>query len=334
MIEATAQNALSSWGLDGAHLSLVAQRENIVFRVKHAAAQYALRLHRPGYQSVQMMKSELAWMQHLGAEGLNVPAPLPSDDGALLRAVGGYQADLLTWLSGTPMGETGKPLDLPDRIGTFRRVGRLMARVHQVSDDWDLPEGFERKSWDIGGLLGDAPLWDRFWDNPGLSDTERARVMAARDGLRAELSDDGLDLGLIHADMLRENIMIDGDNLGLIDFDDSGFGFRLFDVATALFKNRAEPDFDGLQTAFLNGYREVRPLDTTLLPQFMLVRALSYLGWIITRMDEPGAKTRQKRFLSSSLPMVDAYLEGIGPVARVKTDHRNDGSSSIPPLDH
>lgn len=309
MIDATARNALSAWGLGGAQISLVAQRENIVFRVTDkAGSRYALRLHRPGYQSVQMMKSELAWMQHLGAEGLNVPAPLASETGAFLLDVDGYHADLLTWLRGTPMGATGTPLDLADRRGTFRKVGRLMAQVHQISDDWTKPDGFERKHWDIDGLLGESPLWDRFWDNPGLSDAERTRVLDARRFLRADLADDGLDFGLIHADMLRENVMIDGDGLGLIDFDDSGFGFRLFDVATALFKNRAEPDFDDLQTAFLEGYREVRLLDTTLLPQFMLVRALSYLGWIVTRMDEPGADIRQERFLSSAVPMVDDYL--------------------------
>ena len=309
MIEKAAQKALASWGLDGARLSLVARRENIVFRAEDTAgARYALRLHRPGYQSEQMMLSELEWMRHLGAEGLTVPSPVPARSGALLVDVDGYHADLLTWLGGTPMGATGTPLDLADRLGTFHRIGQMMARVHRISDEWVLPDGFERKSWDVDGLLGKAPLWDRFWDNPGLSAAERAHLLAARDGLRADLEGQDLDYGLIHADMLRENVLIDGDALGLIDFDDSGFGFRLFDVATALFKNRPEPDFDDLQNALLEGYRQVRPLDTTLLPQFMLIRALSYLGWIIARMDEPGAQTRQQRFLSGALPLVDAYL--------------------------
>lgn len=316
MTEAAARKALTAWGLEHAPVSLVAQRENLVFRVKtDAGSHFALRLHRPGYQSEPMMQSELAWMRHLGAEGLNVPSPVPARSGALLMEVDGYHADLLTWLGGTPMGATGTPLDLADRTGTFRRVGHLMARVHQISDNWHLPEGFQRKSWDLDGLLGEAPLWDRFWDNPGLSAKQRDRVIAARDGLRADLAASVQDFGLIHADMLRENIMIDGSSLGLIDFDDSGFGFRLFDVATALLKNRDEPDFEDLQAAFLEGYRGRRPLDTTLLPHFMLIRALTYLGWIISRMDEPGAGMRQQRFLASALPMVDAYLD-----ARPKSD--------------
>jgi len=304
-----AQKTLDHWGMAGAEVSLVAQRENVVFRVAQDGRTYALRLHRPGYQTAAMMASELDWMQHLGTQGVVVPTPLPTQTGALLIEVEGHHADLLTWLPGQPLGSTGKPLVLKDREGTFAKIGDLMAHVHQISDAWDLPRGFERRAWDIEGLLGEAPLWDRFWDNPGLSSDAKSRVIAARDALRVDLTEKATDFGLIHADMLRENVMIDGDALGLIDFDDSGFGFRLFDVATTLLKNRTEPDYDALQAAFLSGYRTVRPLNTDLLDSFMLIRALSYMGWIISRMAEPGAADRQKRFIKTALPMVDAYLQ-------------------------
>ena len=309
MTDAVARRALALWGLQNADLALVAQRENVVFRVDGAGDRFALRLHRPGYQTPDMMRSELSWMQQLRANGLNVPAPLPSEDGTDLRAVEGYYADLLTWLPGRPIGATGKPLDLTDRTGTFHALGTLMSRVHRISDDWTPPTTFCRKHWDIDGLLGPEPLWGPFWDNPGLVQQDRARVVEARDRLRATLAGATLDFGLIHADMVRENVLIDGTTPGLIDFDDSGFGFRLFDVATTLFKNRGEADYPDLEAAFLRGYRTVRPLDTALLPQFMVIRALSYLGWIIPRMDEPGAKARQQRFLAAALPLVDAFLD-------------------------
>lgn len=309
MSDATVAKALAAWGLEQADCRLVAQRENTVFRIRDASGtQRALRLHRRDYQTKDMIESELRWMRHLGSEGLNVPIPQCAASGVWVIEVDGHHADVLSWLDGTPMGATGQSLDLADRTGTFCRIGRLMARLHKMSDDWKRPKGFVRQSWDIDGLLGDAPLWNRFWDNPGLSRSERDLLLAARDRLRSDLSKQALDFGLIHADVVRENILIDGTSLGLIDFDDSGFGFRLFDVATALFKNRAEPDFDDLQAAFLDGYRGIRPLETQVLPQFMLVRALSYLGWIMPRMNEPGAQLRQERFRTSSLQLVNAYL--------------------------
>ncbi|MEM6371534.1 MAG: phosphotransferase [Pseudomonadota bacterium] len=314
MINATATRALGFWGLAGADCELIAQRENIVFRVTDSEGwRFALRLHRPGYQSVSMLRSELAWIGHLRANGLNVPAAVPTQTGADMVEVDGYQTDLLTWLDGAPLGATGTPLAVADREGTFRGVGALLAKVHAISDAWKVPADFERQRWDIDGLLGDEPLWGKFWENPGLSPYQRDQLLAARDRLRSDLEDKATDIGLIHADMLGENVIIDGDALGLIDFDDSGFGYRLFDVATALFKNRSEPDYTALQSAFLQGYRQVCPLDTEFLEHFMLVRSLSYVGWIIPRMEEPGAYARQKRFLSSSLPMVEAYLAQTEP---------------------
>jgi hypothetical protein len=64
---------------------------------------------------------------------------------------------------------------------------------------------------------------------------------------------EGLDYGLIHADLVRENVLVDGQELRMIDFDDGGWGFRMFDVATALFKNRHESGYDTLKTALLCG---------------------------------------------------------------------------------
>ena len=52
------------------------------------------------------------------------------------------------------------------------------------------------------------------------------------------LSSKDFDLGLIHADMVHENILIDGSSLVIIDFDYCGFGYRLFDLATALTKKK------------------------------------------------------------------------------------------------
>ena len=40
--------------------------------------------------------------------------------------------------------------------------------------------------------------------------------------------------GLVHGDMLPENLFYDGSELRLIDWDDTGFGWHLYDFATAL----------------------------------------------------------------------------------------------------
>ena len=288
---------------------LIAARENQVFRAEHEGVSYAVRLHRRGYRTDAELRSELQWMDAATKGGLHVPAPIISASNAFLHVVDGTQIDVLTWLGGEPVGATGVDLSATNRVGLFAGIGREMARLHMVSDEWAYPEGFTRCRWDRTGLLGDDPIWGPFWNNPTLTSSDKdlfvtVRAQADEDLRAIEVA---LDYGLIHADLVRENVMIDGDKLQLIDFDDGGFGFRLFDLATTLAKNLSEPDYAALRDALIEGYRSVRPIDTQALDLFILLRAMTYVGWIISRMDEDGAKMRNARFISSARHLAQEY---------------------------
>ncbi|MBL9073752.1 phosphotransferase [Tabrizicola sp.] len=304
------ETALALWGKAGASVELVATRENHVYRLDHEGAAFALRLHRSGYRSDGELQSELAWMAAVARGGLRVPAPVPALSGDLLLVIGGAQVDLLTWLDGSPVGKTGEPLQATDRSGLFRAIGREMARLHLVSDGWNPAAGFARTAWDRPGLLGEAPVWGRFWENPSLSAPDRQLFVAFRDLANARLRqlEGQLDYGLIHADLVRENIILDDKGPQFIDFDDGGFGFRLFDLATALIKNLSEPDFPMLRQALLEGYLALRPIDLDHLDLFLTLRAATYLGWIIPRMDEPGAVERNRRLISVARHLAEACL--------------------------
>lgn len=302
--------ALSLWGMQDAACDFVAGRENRVYRVRAEAGDFALRMRRPGLRSDAELRSELQWLDAMDRAGLSVPRPRPSLSGALLETVAGQAVDMVGWLDGRPMGQSRGALDLDDREGTFFRLGRDMARLHDASDAFAPPPEFHRHRWDIDGLLGEAPLWHRFWENPTLDAPTRDMLTAFRRHARAKLEAAGpdLDAGLIHADLVRENVLVDGDALRLIDFDDGGCGFRLFDVATALIKNRREPDYDRLRAALIRGYHGVRPLDMSRLDLFMALRAVTYVGWIVPRMDEEDAPARNARFIDDARHFCGLWL--------------------------
>lgn len=311
-MSAVVSKALGHWGLDGATFELVAARENRVFRVEGIDGPVALRLHRAGYRTDEALRSELQWMAAVAESGLNVPAPIRAHDGRFLHVVDGIQVDVLEWLSGRPVGTSSEPLEVPDRTGLFRTIGHEMARLHEVSDAWTPPPGFTRCRWDRAGLIGEAPVWDRFWDNPALSADDRALFRRLRSVADAELAncEAGLDYGLIHADLVRENVLVDGDRLQLIDFDDGGYGFRQFEIATTLLKNMREPDFSELEAALIEGYRSVRSIDLAKLDLFLVLRAATYVGWIMTRMDEAGAMERCARYAALTRDLANRYLAG------------------------
>ena len=300
--------ALAIWGLQDFPATLVAARENLVYRID-APQPLALRLHRRGMRSTAQLLSELEWMAALAERGLSVPRPRPALDGALCHAVGGQIVDVLGWLDGVPMCLGGRLNPLVAGVPAYQALGRAMAQLHLKSDAWTPPRSFDRPVWDAQGLLGETPLWGRFWENPQLTAAQSALLTQARNHALARFSAlKGADYGLIHADLVQENVLIGPGGPHLIDFDDGGFGYRLFDMATVLNFILREADPAPLQAAFVQGYLATRPIDLTELPLFQTLRALSYVGWIVPRLAEDGAAARQSRFVAMACQMAEQML--------------------------
>lgn len=319
-LQKRAREALDHWPVRTDEPVLMKYRENAVFRITLEDGQFAaLRLHRPGYHDETSLRSELHFMAALRLGDLNVPSPVPTSGRQSLvrlpanRHFPEQHADVVSWIDGSPLGQSGVPLSQPaeKQAEIFFRVGHAMANMHNLADAWEPPERFRRPAWDAQGLVGEKPLWGRFWDCHGLSLDSANALSALREELRHALADAearSLDYGLIHADLVRENIFLteNESNVAFIDFDDTGHGFRLFDLATTLLKNRNEPAYPAIEKALISGYRSRRELsDATLemLPLFMVSRSLTYIGWLAERPEIPGAAERLSRYVNESLEM-------------------------------
>jgi Ser/Thr protein kinase RdoA (MazF antagonist) len=183
--------------------------------------------------------------------------------------------------------------DLADVKSTYRTVGGLAASLHNHAMSWPLPVGFRRHHWDLEGLVGEQPFWGRFWDLAALDSEERTILVRARDRVRVELQAFGNSpnasdhYGLIHADLVPENLLLsDQGEVRLLDFDDAGFGWHLFDLATALYFVQDGPDYEVAKASLIEGYRLHRDLSDihlAKLPLFMMARGFTYLGWAHTR---------------------------------------------------
>ena len=91
---------------------------------------------------------------------------------------------------------------------------------------------------------------------------------------------------MIHADLHEGNLFVTDAGMVVIDFDDAGFGWHVYDLAVALFSFCDRPDFTNIQDALINGYKSLRDLadeDLAILPLFILVRTLALLGWASSR---------------------------------------------------
>lgn len=297
-----AEEAARNW--DGRILRLIRDRENHVFEIVTPQGRAALRLHRAGYQSPAAIRSELWWCAELARAGLPVPAALPARDGALLVALSdGRHASVIAWMKGEALGEAARPdtRPLPVVLDLYHALGALLARVHQATDRLTLPPDFTRPRWDRDGLVGENPLWGRFWEHPAASADQRGILIRARDALRERLTG---KIGLIHADVLRENVLVNGRSVSLIDFDDSGFGFRLHDLGTALIQTVQHPDHPQLRDALMAGYGTT---DTDMVEAFTLARTLASVGWTMPRLapDDPIHRSHIARAIACAARVLD-----------------------------
>lgn len=302
---AMAQTALYSWGQAVAPPRLVKNRENIVFEAHLKDGRHvALRLHRPGYQGRAGIEAELRWCAALSRQGLPVPRPVPAANGALTGSVANRVTSCVEWLAGEPIGAGDLPLG-PDAAhvrAEAAELGALIARFHACCDA-DPPRGFTRHAWDAEGFLGERPLWGRFWEHPLLAPDEAALLTQARALARERLAQ-AEDFGPIHADLLRENVLRGPSGLALIDFDDGGQGWRLYDLATALVQGWGDPLWGAQAQGLVAGYRATRPLapdQVALLPLFVALRSFASAGWIVTRAE--ASDPRQRLYLERALDL-------------------------------
>ena len=166
--------------------------------------------------------------------------------------------------------------------------------------------------------MGDSPFWGRFWEVPDLIPSQRDLVLVAREKIALRLTAYGENqrtYSMIHADLHSDNLMVNGESLTVIDFDDAGFGWHQYDLAVALHEYRNREDFAVLQQAMIRGYRQERSTtdqDLALLPLFLLVRTLALMGWSYARPELSNPK-RIPRLINAACR--DMVALGLGTMA-------------------
>ena len=287
--------AWREWDESPARIELVAHQENVVFRVhSESGGSFVLRLHRPGYHDLEELVSEQLWTAALNAAGVGAPVPVRSLDGrryvpVRVRTTEPRLVGVSEWVEGEVLSDLVNAATGERLARYFDDLGRIAARIHNQAVGWELPPRFRRHSFDVDGLLGESPFWGRFWEASGLEASDRRLLSKAREQLRELFTDYGQDpqtYSLIHGDLHPGNILKTENGLQVIDFDDAGFGWHLYELAVALFHYQSNPHFGMIRDALVAGYRSQRSLSDAaldLLPAFLLMRSLAILGWINAR---------------------------------------------------
>jgi Ser/Thr protein kinase RdoA (MazF antagonist) len=284
-----AQATVPAYGLDPeTSVRLVNVSENWTYRLDSPdGTSHALRVHRPGYHTAAEIESELDWIEALRRSGVvDTARTVRSADGRRVATVatpelGERNVVLFEWLPGV----TPEPDEQDLRPG-FVTLGAVSAQMHRHARGWRPPERFSRFAWDYETTLGAAGHWGRWQDGLGMGTEERAILGRLDATLRRRLEAYGRGpqrFGLVHADIRLANLLVDGDAVRVIDFDDCGYSWFMYDFATTVSFIEEHPEVPALKAAWVEGYRSVAPLDAAdeaELDTFVMLRRLLLVAWI------------------------------------------------------
>ena len=298
--------ALPVYGLSSdTPVSLLNRSENETWR----AGDLVLRLHRHGYHTKPEVASELAWLAALqGLPGLDTVCPIPGAQGLVTEIDSRFIVGFARIA-----GQELHPGD--DLARWFGPLGAITARLHLHSRQWTLPPGFTRKRWDVETILGPDPHWGHWRQAQGLDARGEALLDRATDRLAAKLAAYGTApdvFGLIHADLRLANLMVDGDTLTAIDFDDCGFGWWAYDLAGALSFIETDPRLPDLIARWVKGYTRIAPLrpeDRAMIPSLIFLRRVLLTAWLATRADSDTAQSLGGPvYTQGTLELAERYL--------------------------
>ena len=320
LLDRLASRAVREYGHgDDVELTLLNVSENATFLVQEPAtgARTVLRVHRRGYHGEAQVASELAWLDALRDEaGLRTPRVVAARDGRrivdLEPGSTPRHAVMFEWLPGT------EPPD-HDLVAQFRTLGAITARMHEHSAGWRRPAGFDRFAWDYDGAFGAVARWGRWQDGIAVGPAERAVLGRLDDVLRTRLAAFGRGdgrYGLVHADLRLANLLVHTSETNtaetfVIDFDDCGWGWLLYDLGAALSFIEDDPRVPALVDAWVSGYRTVRPLaavDEAEIPTFVLMRRLLLVAWIGSHSGTDLARSMGAAYTAGSCELAEKYL--------------------------
>lgn len=308
---------LGHWGFGpAARLRLLTISENATFLAEEGERRIVLRAHRPGYHSEAEILSELAWIAALRQERLvATAAPVPGADGSLLLRLPLAAAGFVSAFTFLP-GRSPEPGE--DLRPRFADLGAISARLHAHARAWARPPGFTRKSWTVATALGAPGHWGDWRAALGLTPGGRALLSRAEARIAAMLGAYGQGparFGLIHGDLRLANLLVEADRLQVIDFDDCGFSWFMYDFAAAVSFFEHAPVVAELAEAWVAGYRQVAPLspeDAAILPALVLLRRMLLLAWVKTHGEAPTAQEMGVAYTDGALDLAERFLSAAG----------------------
>ncbi len=315
-VELLAREALPLYGLpQEAEIKLLNYSENATFLVRpRGAPPRVLRINRPGYHPRAHIVTELAWVKALRRDTPVITADVHEGlDGEAVQHI---------WHPAVPEPRNcvlmeflpGKEPDEGNRLAAFAMLGEVTARLHAHASTWKGADSQGRHRWDFEAMLGKVSLWGRWQNGLGMTPAKQRHLSRVVKALRPRIEAIGESrrrFGLVHADLRAANLLVHEGRVAVIDFDDTGYSWFIYDLAAALSFIETHPDMPAYVEAWLESYRKLRPLsrqELAAIDSFIMLRRMLLVAWIGSHADTAQAQAMGPGFTDDTCALADRYL--------------------------
>ena len=317
-LEKLATAALKLWNTPlNAKISLLNVSENVTYLVTAENGYKAiLRVHRKNYHNRRAIECELAWLDALAKDNvIKVPKYFLGKNGNAVQQAQVSGLDLPRFMVLFEFLDGIAPSEIGSLNDAFIELGTVAAKCHLHATQWSKPAHFERLIWDVETVFGDNPTWGCWRDAPEVTAKIKETLEQVENCIKIRLSIYGKSeerFNLIHADMRLANLLVDQNGTRVIDFDDCGFGWFMYDFAAALSFMENDPQVEIYKKAWLQGYQKIRILsseDIKEIDTFIVLRRLALLAWIGSHIEAPEPQLLANGFALETAKLGKAWLD-------------------------
>lgn len=279
-----------------------------------------LRISRPGYHRIEELKAEIVWLQQIRqTTDLCVTKPIAGKNGEYIQRVVG--ADSKEYFCIMTEYLTGAAPDENDECAAkkqFTQLGEITAKLHRQTQMWSGAGKLQRIHWSYDNMIGATPVWGQWQAAADLTQGMIRTLTRTSEIIKKRLEQFGRtrdNYGLIHADLRLANLVIEGEQMKIIDFDDCGFGWHLHDLASAMSFIEAKLIMPELVEAWLNGYCKIRPLslrECREIDTFIMQRRMQLMAWMASHSESTPVQKLNEGFTEGTVELAEKYLGKFG----------------------
>ncbi len=234
--------------------------ENKMFGFDDPENRLVIRVTPPGHKTLAEVKAEIDWLAYLSKHDAPVVHVIPSQNDNIVETVdtdaGAISVVSFEWAPGRLVTKEDFSPEL------FHTWGEAVGLMHRLTKDYK----------PSSKTTGRIQWFDDEYLDRALIPSDQDIVLERFDTLIKYFKDQPTSqdsFGLIHQDVHHANLFLDGKRLTVLDFDDSVYGFFVFDIANALGfsiwekpENKTNREFADIYLRhFMMGYEKENHLD-------------------------------------------------------------------------